>query len=79
MPHKEKVNKHLWQEMEFILNLLDKEDPWKSSDQGTGMMTKHQSKKSVLEAVQDENQNRSRLETERQDKKQLQKLTFNGM
>ena len=79
MPHKEKVNKHLWQEMEFILNLLDKEDPWKSSDQGTGMMTKHQSKKSVLAAVQDENQNRSRLETERQDKKQLQKLTFNGM
>ena len=79
MPHKEKVKKHLWQEMEFILNLLDKEDPWKSSDQGTGMMTKHQSKKSVLAAVQDENQNRSRLETERQDKKQLQKLTFNGM
>lgn len=28
MPHKENVNKHLWQEMEFILNLLDKEDPW---------------------------------------------------
>lgn len=26
MPHKENVNKHLWQEMEFILNLLDKED-----------------------------------------------------
>lgn len=78
MPHKEKVNKHLWQEMEFILNLLDKEDPWKSSDQGTEM-TKHYSKKIVLAAVQDENQNRSRLETGRQDKKQLQKLTFNGM
>lgn len=78
MPHKEKVSKHLWQEMEFILNLLDKEDPWKSSDLGTGM-TEHYSKKSVLAAVQDENQNRNRLETKTRDKKQLQKLTFNGM
>lgn len=36
MPHKEKENKHLWQEMEFRLNLLDKEDPWKALDQGLG-------------------------------------------
>lgn len=54
MTHKEKVNRHFWQEMEFKLNLTDKEDSWKASDQGT-RMTKHCSKKIVLIAGQDKN------------------------
>ncbi|KAI4551406.1 hypothetical protein MJT46_017658 [Ovis ammon polii x Ovis aries] len=66
------------QKLEAVSRAKDKEDPWKSSDLGTGM-TEHYSKKSVLAAVQDENQNRNRLETKTRDKKQLQKLTFNGM
>ncbi|KAI4559434.1 hypothetical protein MJG53_017960 [Ovis ammon polii x Ovis aries] len=66
------------QKLEAVSRAKDKEDPWKSSDLGTGM-TEHYSKKSVLAAVQDENQNRNRLETKTRDKKQLQKLTFNGI
>lgn len=54
MPHKGKVNRQFWQEIEFKLNLTDKEDSWKASDQGTGM-TKHCSKKIVLTAAQDKN------------------------
>lgn len=46
--------------MEFGCNLTDKEGPLSASDVGTGM-TKHNSKKTILIAVQGQHENRKRL------------------